>query len=61
MLTWRGAIVIGIGFVVVGIIYGLSQVPYPQWLDVAGMTMLLVLGVAMAFSFAVILRGSREL
>lgn len=60
MLTWRGAIILGIGFIVVGIAYLLLQ-GSGEFLDRAGGTMLIVLGTAMAFTFTVVLRGSREL
>lgn len=60
MFTWRGAIVIGILFVIVGITYLLVQ-GNGEWLDRAGATMLIALGVAMTFAFSIILRGSREL
>lgn len=60
MTTWRSAIFIGIGFIVVGILYLLMQ-GSGETMDRAGVTMLIVLGVAMAFCFAIILRGSRDL
>ena len=60
MFSWRGAIVLGIGFVVVGVLYLLLQ-GNGEWSDRSGVTMLIVLGAAMAFTFAVLLRGSREL
>jgi hypothetical protein len=61
MFTWRGAIIIGIGFVAVGMAYLLLQGDNDQWFDRAGATMLIVLGIAMAFTFSILLRGSREL
>ncbi|MBA2487871.1 MAG: hypothetical protein H0V36_00930 [Chloroflexi bacterium] len=60
MFTWRGAIIIGLAFVVVGVVYLLVQ-GSGEFMDRAGATMLIVLGAAMAFTFAIILRGSREL
>lgn len=60
MTTWRSAIIIGIGFVVVGVLYLVTQ-GSGEWLDRAGATMLIALGGAMAFGFAVLLRGSRDL
>ena len=60
MLTWRGAIIIGLGFIVVGVLYLLTQGAGAA-MDRAGATMLIALGIAMAFSFAVVLRGSRDL
>ncbi len=59
MFTWRGAIIIGLAFVVVGVVYLLVQ-GSGEFMDRAGATMLIVLGAAMAFTFAIILRGSRE-
>ncbi|HWH36718.1 MAG TPA: hypothetical protein VNT28_02965 [Candidatus Limnocylindrales bacterium] len=58
MFIWRNAIILGAGFVAVGVLYLLLQGD-GLWLDRAGATMLIVLGLAMAFTFAVLLRGSR--
>lgn len=60
MFTWRGAIIMGIGFVIIGAAYLLLQGD-GESSDRSGATMLIVLGVAMAFTFSVLLRGSREL
>jgi hypothetical protein len=60
MFVWRNAIIIGIIFAVVGILYWYLQVS-PNVIDLAGATMLVLLGVSMAFVFAILLRGSREL
>lgn len=60
MSTWRGAIILGLGFIVVGVIYLLVQ-GNGEFMDRSGATMLILLGAAMTFSFAVLLRGSREL
>jgi hypothetical protein len=60
MFIWRNAIILGLGFVAVGIIYFLVQ-GTGHTLDRAGATMLIVLGLAMAFTFVILLRGSREL
>ena len=60
MFIWRNAIILGIGFVLVGFAYYLVQ-GEGQGLDRAGATMLIILGGAMAFVFAILLRGSREL
>lgn len=59
MFVWRNAIILGIGFVIVGIAYWYLQTL--TTIDLAGATMLVLLGVSMAFSFAILLRGSREL
>lgn len=54
------AIAIGAMFTVGGLIYAASG-----WgtsgKDAAGATMLIVLGIAMAFAFGIILRGTRDL
>jgi hypothetical protein len=60
MYTWRGAITIGIGFVVVGLLYLLLQ-GSGETSDRSGVVMLVLLGIAMAFTFSILLRGSREL
>ena len=60
MFVWRNALILGIIFMVVGVIYWYVQLK-PQNIDLAGATLLVVLGIAMAFSFAVLVRGSREL
>jgi hypothetical protein len=62
MFVWRNALILGIIFMVVGVIYFWVQGPDTGTTsDRAGATMLVVLGLAMAFGFAVLLRGSREL
>lgn len=61
MFVWRNALILGIGFIAVGVGYYLVQGGAAVWLDYAGATMLILLGVAMAFVFAILLRGSREL
>jgi drug/metabolite transporter (DMT)-like permease len=60
MTTWRSAIMIGVGFMVVGVLYLVTQ-GAGETMDRAGATMLIALGVAMAFGFTIILRGSRDL
>lgn len=60
MTTWRSAIMIGVGFMVVGVLYLVTQ-GAGETMDRAGATMLIALGVAMAFGFAIILRGSRDI
>jgi len=60
MTTWRSAIIIGVGFIVVGVLYLVTQ-GGGEVMDRAGATMLIALGVAMAFGFAIVLRGSRDL
>ena len=62
MFVWRNAVILGVIFMVVGVIYLLVQGSDTSTTsDRAGATMLVLLGVAMAFGFAVLLRGSREL
>ncbi len=60
MFVWRNALILGLMFVVVGVAYYLLQ-GSGATLDRAGATMLVVLGGAMAFVFAILLRGSRGL
>lgn len=60
MFIWRNAVILGIGFVAVGALYYFLQGD-GAGLDRAGATMLILLGTAMAFVFAILLRGSRSL
>ena len=60
MFVWRNAIILGIIFMAVGLLYLFVQGDGTD-LDRAGVTMLILLGVAMAFVFSILLRGSREL
>ena len=62
MFVWRNAVILGVVFIVVGVIYYLvqgSDTAFTQ--DRAGAVMLLILGGAMAFVFSILLRGSRGL
>ena len=62
MFVWRNALILGMIFIVVGVIYYFVQGPDTGTTsDRAGVTMLIILGCAMAFGFIVLLRGSREL
>ncbi len=60
MFVWRNALILGLIFIVVGVIYWYVN-HNNVGLDLAGATMLVFLGGAMAFVFAILLRGSREL
>jgi drug/metabolite transporter (DMT)-like permease len=60
VITWRHTLVIGAFFVVVGLIYFVVQGDGTT-IDRAGVTMLLLAGVSMAFGFAVLVRGARDL
>jgi len=60
MFVWRNALVLGFVFMVVGAVYWYVQGDTTT-VDRAGATFLIILGVAMAFTFVVLLRGSREL
>lgn len=60
MFIWRNAIILGVGFIAVGVLYYLLQ-GGGETLDRTGATLLILLGVAMSFTFAVLLRGSRSL
>jgi hypothetical protein len=62
MFIWRNAVILGIIFVVVGIVYFWVQGDdLAATMDRAGATMLVILGGAMAFVFSILLRGSRGL
>ncbi len=62
MFIWRNAVILGIVFVVIGVVYYLMQGDdLAATADRAGATMLLFLGAAMAFVFSILLRGSRGL
>ena len=62
MFIWRNALILGIIFIVVGVIYFVFQGPdVGTTSDRAGVTMLVILGGAMAFVFSILLRGSRGL
>jgi hypothetical protein len=60
VFKWRNALILGAIFVVVGIVYYVLQGD-GLFIDRAGALMLVMLGVAMGFGFAVLLRVSREL
>jgi len=60
VFIWRNAIVLGAGFMAVGLLYLLLQ-GGGDTLDRAGVTMLVLLGAAMMFTFVILLRGSRGL
>jgi hypothetical protein len=57
------AFIIGGLFIVTGIVYFFGSEVWSsgQGFDPAGATMLVVVGIAMTFAFALVLRGSREL
>lgn len=59
-MDWRRTLILGAFFVVVGAIYYVVQ-GTGATIDLAGVTMLLLTGVAMAFGFAVMVKGSRDL
>ena len=61
MKLWRGALLLGLMFVTVGVVYAFVQYGHPENWDFSGVTMLIILGVSMAFTFSVLLRGSRDL
>jgi hypothetical protein len=60
LFIWRNALILGLVFVAVGVAYYFLN-GHTLGLDVAGATMLVILGFAMAFVFTILLRGSREL
>jgi hypothetical protein len=57
----RFAIVLGLVFAALGIVYWAVQHLELTSTDLEGAVLLVVLGVAMAFGFTVLLRGSRDL
>ena len=62
MFVWRNALILGVIFIAVGVLYYLVQgTDTATTSDRAGATMLIILGGAMAFVFSILLRGSREL
>lgn len=60
-MNWRFAVVMGVVFAAVGIIYWVVQHADLTSTDYEGFVLLVLLGVAMAFGFTVLLRGSRDL
>lgn len=60
-MNWRLALILGVIFVAVGIVYWFVQRYEPSTTDLEGAVLLVILGIAMAFGFTVLLRGSREL
>lgn len=60
MYNWRNAVMLGVVFVLVGIAYFFLQ-GNGEWMDRAGVTMLIATGLAMGLTFLVLLRGSGEL
>jgi hypothetical protein len=60
MYNWRTALILGGLFVVTGIVYFFLQ-GSGATLDHAGVTLLIAIGAAMAFTFTILLRGSGEL
>jgi hypothetical protein len=60
MFVWRNAIILGIIFIGVGLLYLWVQ-GNGATMDRAGVTMLVILGAAMMFTFTILLRGSRGL
>jgi hypothetical protein len=60
MFVWRNAIILGLIFVGVGLLYWWVQGD-GRTMDRAGVTMLIILGAAMMFTFMILLRGSRSL
>lgn len=61
MLGWRSALVLGGIFIVVGLIYWYVQSFWQGTTDFFGPVALVALGVATAFGFSLLLRGSKEL
>lgn len=59
MFNWRSTLVIGVFFVVVGILYFFVQGD-GRTTDRAGVTMLILTGISMGFGLTVLIRGSRD-
>lgn len=59
-MDWRRTLVLGAFFIIVGLLYLVVQ-GSGMTIDLAGVTMLLLTGVSMAFGFAVMVKGSRDL
>ena len=63
MFVWRNAVILGAIFFVVGLGYafvqGFGTAAGQDVLDMAGATLLVTLGIAMTFTFIILLRGSR--
>jgi hypothetical protein len=60
VITWQKTLVIGAFFIVVGVLYYVVQ-GHGATIDLTGVTMLLLTGVAMVFGFAILVKGSRDL
>ena len=71
MFNWRRTLIIGLFFVVVGILYFVAQgagacLPgmthcEDRTLDLTGVLLLLLTGVSMGFGLIVLIRGSRDI
>ncbi len=59
MSKWRSTLILGLFFVVVGVLYFALQGDF-RTIDRAGVVMLLLTGVSMAFGLGVLVRGSRD-
>ena len=59
MSNWRNTLLLGLFFVVVGVLYFVLQGDF-RTIDRAGVVMLLLTGVSMAFGLGVLIRGSRD-
>jgi len=59
MFNWRNTFFLGAFFVFVGILYFVLQGDF-RTIDRAGVVMLLLTGVSMAFGLGVLIRGSRD-
>lgn len=57
----RNAVGLGVIFAFLGLVYLWLQGRSAEAADHTGVTLLIVLGVAMVYTFAILLRGSREL
>jgi len=60
MFNWRRTLLLGLFFVVVGILYFVVQ-GSGRTMDRTGVTLLILTGVSMGFGLSVLIRGSRDI
>ena len=61
MFVWRNAMILGVIFIAVGVLYTCSGQGDGTTSTGPAQPCSIILGVAMAFVFGILLRGSREL
>jgi TRAP-type C4-dicarboxylate transport system permease small subunit len=60
MYVWRRALIIAVLFITAGFVYLVVQ-GSGEWMDRAGVTMLIALGISMCLAFMLLLRSSKGL